>query len=58
MKYCCDKFKSECESFNEFNSRQDGIGKSDYDNHYYFWFEGCYASFPLIYCPNCGTKLT
>lgn len=53
--YCCDKFKSDCESFDEY--QQDGIGKSKYSGEYLFWFQGCCASFPLKYCPNCGKKL-
>jgi hypothetical protein len=53
--YCCDVFKKECENYNEFY--QDGIGKSKYDDEYYFFFEGCMASCPLIYCPNCGARI-
>lgn len=52
-KYCCDKFKEECESD---PANQDNIFKED-DGKYYFHFEGCIASFPLIYCPNCGARL-
>jgi hypothetical protein len=54
--FCCEKFKEECENFDEWN-HQDGIGKSKYGGKYFFWFEGCCASFELIYCPNCGKKI-
>ena len=54
---CCDIFKKECDKFKKFDLGQDGIGKSSYSGKYYFYFEGWHASFPLIYCPNCGKKL-
>ena len=55
MEFCCDIFKQEWES--DPHIHQDDIHRDDRDGNLYFWFEGCRASFPLIYCPNCGKKL-
>ena len=54
--YCCDVFKY----WHEMDpiTQSDGIYKSNGDGKYYFWMEGIKCSCPLIYCPNCGKKLS
>jgi len=53
--FCCDTFKYHWEM--DPRIHQDDIHRDERDGNLYFYFEGCRASCPLIYCPNCGKKL-